>query len=167
MKYQRINLNPLARVIRPHGPHDGVPVRWSAPDAMDLPPLPSGEAWAEIHERPEAGTDYDPKTMRIERVIGQVDGTWRDGWRVVDLTPEELKVPSVTRRQLFLALANLDPPVTRSQIKQVIGSDEKALIEFEEALMFDRNHPLVGSLGAALSMDAPKIDQLFKLASQL
>lgn len=82
MIYQRITLNPLARVTRPHGPHDGVPVRWSAPDAMDLPPLPSGEAWVVVEDRP--AIDHD--RQRLVRVLT----TDRDGWDVVDLSPEEL-----------------------------------------------------------------------------
>lgn len=98
MTHQRIFLSPLARITRPHGPHDGVPVRWEAPDAMDLPPLPSGEAWVVVEDRPS----FDPATQRLERVLT----TERDGWRVVDLTEEELES------------RNRPAPVTKLTIKR-------------------------------------------------
>lgn len=102
MKYQRINLAPLARILRPHGPHDGVPVRWEAPDAMALPPLPDAEAWVVVEDRPE----FDPATQRLERVLT----TERDGWDVVNLTEEEL------------AARNQPQPVTKLTIKRRLES---------------------------------------------
>lgn len=164
MIYQRINLNPLARVIRPHGPHDGVPVRWEADDASDLPPLPSGEAWVVVEDRP--AIDHD--RQRLVRVLT----TDRDGWRVVDLTPEEIaaKNPvahSVTRRQLLLVLASLEPPILPSMIEAMIGDNQIGLIEFQNAGSFERSHPLVAELATALQMTPEDVDNIFRQASKL
>jgi hypothetical protein len=79
---------------------------------------------------------------------------------------EASPVPAeVTRRQLLLILHRSG--VSRGAIKQTIGNDEEALIEYEEALSFRRDHPLVSSLGQALSMTEENIDNLFRQASQL
>lgn len=162
MKYQRITLFPLARMTRPNGPHDGVPVRWEAPDAIDLPPLPDGEAWVVVEGRPS----FDPATQRLVRVLTSE----RDGWDLVDLTPEEIAArdmpAGVTRRQLFLIVYR-EKGISRAQIKALLAGNEEALIELEEAQQFERRHPLVESLGAALGLSAGEVDELFKAAAVL
>lgn len=59
----------------------------------------------------------------------------------------------------------------RTSIDQVIIPDsqarELALIEFDEAQTFRRDHPLIASLAAALGLDAPAVDTAFRAAAQL
>lgn len=77
-----------------------------------------------------------------------------------------LPVPaSVTRRQLLLALYPLG--VTREAIRAQIGANEAALIDFDEALTFERTHPLVGQLASALGMNTEQVDAIFRAAAQL
>ncbi len=77
-----------------------------------------------------------------------------------------VSVPAaVTRRQLFLVLnAN---GITRAAVRDMLAGDEAALIEFEEASEFRRDHPLVAQLGAALNLNSGQIDALFVSAAAL
>lgn len=70
---------------------------------------------------------------------------------------------SVTRRQLLLTLHAAG--ITRAQIKQTIGGDPVGLIEYEEASSFDRSHPLIDALGAAMGMNSAQVDDLFRAAA--
>lgn len=160
MKHQLIN-NDLTRVTRPI--KGWLPQREVA-EGQEIT-APPGHRYVPILDRPEAGTGYDPATQRIERHTTLE----ADGWRVIDLTPEEIRarsVPgSVTRRQLFLVLASLDPPITRDGIRAMLAGNELGLIEFEEAISFERNHPLIGQLAAALGLDDAAVDSLFTQAA--
>jgi len=71
----------------------------------------------------------------------------------------------VTRRQLFLVLNASG--ITRAQIRAMLDGNEAALIEFEEALTFQRAHPLIGQLGTAMQLDGDDIDDLFRAAAGL
>ena len=73
--------------------------------------------------------------------------------------------PSVTRRQLLLVLNAAG--VTRAMIRAQIGDNEAALIEYEEATSFDRAHPLVAHLAAAMGLGTEQVDDLFRSAAQL
>lgn len=87
-----------------------------------------------------------------------------DAWQ--NRAPSSPPVPAeVTRRQLLLALYGAG--ITRSQIAAMLAGNEPALIEYEEALTFRRDHPLIASLGGALQMDSEQIDQLFLQAAAL
>lgn len=66
---------------RNNGPHDGAGVVYNG-DAENLPPLPSGEAWVPVEDRPTHG-----ENQRVERELTAE----KYGWRVVDLTPEEIE----------------------------------------------------------------------------
>jgi hypothetical protein len=164
MSHQRVILNPLRRFTRgDQTPHDGIPPTW---DRDDLPALPDGQEWFEIHNAP----NYDPATQRVEQVLDPVAKT--DGWRVVDLTPEEIAaknpVPkSVTRRQLLLVLASLETPILPSMIEAMIGDNQIGLIEFQNAGSFERSHPLVAQLATALDMTPEDVDNIFRQASKL
>lgn len=162
MSFQRVILNPLRRFTRvDQTPHDGIPPTW---DRDDLPALPEGQEWFEIQSAPE----YDAATQRVEQVLDPV--AKKDGWRVIDLTPEEIAardIPAgVTRRQLFLVVYR-EKGISRAQIKALLAGNEEALIELEEAQQFERRHPLVESLGAALGLSAGEVDELFKAAAGL
>lgn len=80
--------------------------------------------------------------------------------------PSPAPVPaSVTRRQLFLWLNAQG--ITRAALRTQLAGNEAALIELEEATEFERTHPLVAQLGAALGLDASEIDDAFRAASAL
>ncbi len=72
---------------------------------------------------------------------------------------------SVTRRQLLLVLNTNG--VTRAAVRAMLAGNEAALIEFDEASEFRRDHPLVGQLGTALGMSAGQIDSMFVNAATL
>lgn len=169
MKHQRITTTttPPTRINRPTDPRDGRRTIWDDDLHGPVPNLPDGEAWVAIEDRPEAGTGYDPGTQRIKRSLTAE----ADGWQIVDLTAEEIRartVPaSVTRRQLLLVLASQDPPITREAIRGMLAGNELGLIEFDEAMSFERDHPLIGQLATALGMDEATVDQLFIAAKQL
>jgi len=164
MNYQRIFTIHLRRFTRADlTPHNGIPPTW---DRDNLPTLPEGQEWFEIRDRP----DYDSKTQRVEQVLDPVAKT--DGWRVVDLTPEEIAaknpVPqNVTRRQLLLVLASLENPILPAMIEAMIGDNQIGLIEFQNAGSFERSHPLVAELATALEMTPEDVDNIFRQASKL
>ena len=164
MSFQRVILNPLRRFTRgDQTAHDGIPPTW---DRDDLPKLPEGQDWFEIQPAPE----YDAATQRVEQVLDPV--AKKDGWQVIDLTPEEIAaknpVPaSVTRRQLLLVLASLEPPILPSMIEAMIGDNQIGLIEFQNAGSFERSHPLVAQLATALDMTPEDVDNIFRQASKL
>jgi hypothetical protein len=159
MKHQRIFTTPPRRFTRADlTPHDGIPTTWTG----DNPPsLPDGQAWAVVEDRPEP---VDGK--KLVRVLTAE----RDGWDLVDLTPEEIRareVPAtVTRRQLFLMVFR-EKGISRGQIKSLLAGNEEALIELEEAQQFERNHPLIESLATALGLSSAEVDELFKAAAAL
>lgn len=74
-------------------------------------------------------------------------------------------VPSVvSRRQLFLWLNAAPRNITRAMLRASLAGNEAALIELEEAVEFQRSHPLVASLAASLGIDA---DTAFREAATL
>jgi len=80
--------------------------------------------------------------------------------------PPPAPVPaSVTRRQLFLWLNTQG--ITRTMLRAQLAGNEAALIELEEATEFQRSHPLVAQLGAALGLDSAQIDTAFRAAAAL
>jgi hypothetical protein len=141
----------------------GYPATLDIPEGR-TPPEPPGHAYIPDLPRPS----YDPDRQRLVRATPTVDGY---GWRRSDLTAAEIRartVPaSVTRRQLLLVLASQDPPITRDAIRGMLAGNELGLIEFEEAMSFERAHPLIGQLATALGMDEATVDQLFIAAAQL
>jgi hypothetical protein len=75
-----------------------------------------------------------------------------------------LPVPAfVYRRQLLRELNARG--IKRSQIKAMLGADEDALIEYEEAVTFERRHPLLVGLSVALSLSETEVDEIFRAAA--
>jgi hypothetical protein len=80
--------------------------------------------------------------------------------------PQEL-----TPRQLRLQL--IDEGIVSAQIEAILNSipdataKEKALVEWEYALVIKRNHPLIVTLGQALGKTDAEIDILFLNASKI
>lgn len=79
MKFQRIKTNPLKRMTRPDSAHDGKPVRWRGENP---PPLPDGQKWVPIEERPES----IPEGHKVVRFLTLE----KDGWEIIPLSQEEL-----------------------------------------------------------------------------
>ncbi|MGH0371738.1 hypothetical protein NKY71_25285 [Sinorhizobium meliloti] len=88
-------------------------------------------------------------------------------------TAEELRqhMPSLTARQLRLCLVNNG--YSMSQVSAVIeampeGADkETARIEWEYATTFERTHPLITTVGAALSISEEQTDSMWTEAKSL
>ena len=110
--------------------------------------------------------EFDPETQRAEPVlVWHADRVERQ-WTVVAYTPP---VPAaVTRRQLRLEL------LSRGLLANVTAAlngipDEAtkaaALIEWEDATTFDRAHPLVGQIGAALGLTSAQLDDIWRAAA--
>ena len=99
----------------------------------------------------------------------------------IDLTPEEIAVlpppappflPAITARQLRLALLGLG--LTGAQVEAQIAAmpgtpadREAAMIEWEYATTYQRDHPLVVALGAALGLTTAQIDDAWKEAATI
>ena len=82
------------------------------------------------------------------------------------------KLSTITARQLRLALLRLG--VTGAQVEAQIaampGTDaarEAAMIEWEYATTYQRDHPLVVALGAALGLTTAQIDDAWKEAATI
>ena len=100
----------------------------------------------------------------------------------IDLTPEEIAalppppppppLPAITRRQLRLALLRLG--LTGAQVEAEIAGmpgtpaeREAVMIEWQDNDKFNRHHPLVVAIGAALGMNETQIDAAWKVAVTL
>ncbi|MEQ9823492.1 MAG: hypothetical protein ABQ298_03825 [Puniceicoccaceae bacterium] len=83
-----------------------------------------------------------------------------------EANPPSPPVPyEVTRRQLFLVLDS-ELSLTRETLRASLTTEAQR-IEFDEALSFHRDHPLVVSMGASLSLTPAEIDAIFIAAAQL
>lgn len=99
----------------------------------------------------------------------------------IALTPEEIAalpqpapppMPTITRRQLRLALLNLG--ITSDQVEAQIAAmpgtpiaREAAMIEWRDATTYHRDHALVAILGAALGLTESQIDDAWRQAGAL
>ena len=113
------------------------------------------------------------KRMEVNLTTGEVTE--------IDLTPEEIAalpppapplVPAITARQLRLALLGLG--LTGAQVEAKIAAmpgtpaqREAAMIEWEYATTYQRDHPLVVMLGAALGLTETQIDNAWQGAQTL
>ena len=82
------------------------------------------------------------------------------------------KMPTLSARQLRLALLGLGltGAQVEAQIAAMPGTDaarEAALIEWEYATTYQRDHALVGMLGAALGLTETQIDDAWRSAAVL
>ncbi|KQW62692.1 MULTISPECIES: hypothetical protein [unclassified Ensifer] len=88
-------------------------------------------------------------------------------------TVEELRaaMPSLTARQLRLGLVTNGIPL--SSVTSTIGGmpagpdKDKAQIEWEYASTFNRMHPLIATVGAALGLTEEEIDNMWLAAAGL
>ncbi len=88
-------------------------------------------------------------------------------------TEDELRqrMPSLTARQLRLGLVNasISPLTVTATIAAMPAGPgrDKAQIEWEYATTFNRTHPLIAIVGAALDLSDAQIDVLWGAASAL
>lgn len=82
------------------------------------------------------------------------------------------KMPTLSARQLRLALLGLG--LTGAQVEAQIATipgtpaqREAALIEWEYATTYQRDHPLVVALGSALGLTTAQIDDAWKEAATI
>lgn len=123
-------------------------------------------------------------SYKIENPIASIDDeTWSkycatDKWDIIDgeftdisTTPEyiakeeekkelELAMKSLTKREVFLAIYR-DKGITPEQIRNMVGDNQEALIEFDYANDYHRFNPLINSIGSALGYSKEDIDYLF------
>lgn len=86
--------------------------------------------------------------------------------------PAPAPMPTITRRQLRLALLRLNVTVEQVEAKIVAmpGTPierEAAMIEWRDSGTYDRNHPLVVALGAALGLTEAQIDAAWREAATI
>jgi hypothetical protein len=156
-------------------------IRASMPNVI-FPAIVTDEdlAYAQVYplayERPEVGADQIAEPVAVENV----DGVWTQMWNVRAATQEELDaraaaakalVPQqVTRRQARQALL-LNGLLDQVPTKIALISDptERGLaqIEWEDSQVFERNRPLLISIGTAIGLDSDGLDALFTQATGL
>ncbi|WP_139811985.1 hypothetical protein [Ensifer aridi] len=122
---------------------------------------------------PAVAAEISPENHR--RLIEYPDAwRWQNGaltaFEPPPPTPEEARavMPPLTARQLRLGLLNAG--ISPSQVTATIdgmaaGPDkDKAQVEWEYATIFNRTHPLVGTVGAALALSEQQIDEMWTAA---
>lgn len=98
---------------------------------------------------------------------------WENGG-LVELpmpAPEPEPLPALTPRQLRLMLLQLDmsDQDVETAIAAIPDPDERAtaLIEWQWASIYERDHPLVAQLAVALEFEAGELDALWEYAADL
>lgn len=85
--------------------------------------------------------------------------------------PRPLTCPSLTRRQLLLGLLTIG--ITSDHVEAQLGLIEDpqeraaALIEWQAAGLYNRDHPLVAELALAFDLPAAQVDDLWRWAAGL
>ncbi len=85
--------------------------------------------------------------------------------------PAPVIFPDITRRQLRLWLHRSGVPTSAvmAALDAIQDPDARAeaIIEWEDATVFQRSHPLIESIGAALGMTSEQLDAAWMGASHL
>lgn len=97
-----------------------------------------------------------------------------------ELTPEEIaalppktvapaSIAPVTRRQARLALLGAGLLDDAEAALNNIAEPQRtaALIEWQDASVFQRDHPLIAAIGGALGLSETQVDDLFRTAATL
>ena len=87
-----------------------------------------------------------------------------------ELNREQLELPAISARQIRLAL--LSYGITEDMIQTSLNTLEEpdksaALIEWNHATSFERNHPLVPNVAASLGWNTDQINRLWQYAYTL
>lgn len=112
---------------------------------------------------------YPAGTIEVPLKPG-ADFEWQDGeWTYV--APEPTPLPPLTARQLRLGL--IAAGISLASVEAAIAGIEDATdreiakVEWEYASQFDRDHPLIGQVGAALGLTTGQIDTAWLAAINL
>lgn len=127
---------------------------------------------------PVAPPEFNPMTQFCSRDGCElVDGKWQYKWAVTDMTLEQIEtkkeeyrlslIPALlTRRQFKIALIRAGLFET---VETIVNSstDLELKITYQEALEFERNHPMVVMMASAMGKTEREIDDLFTLGATL
>ncbi len=131
-------------------------------------------ATAEIEENDGAPPGW---TRTAPPALGEGQyALWVGGWQVVDALPAEPApllpvLPPLTRRQLRLALLSIG--VTAEDVEAHISDitdpvdRAAAMIEWEDATHYKRDHPLVADVAASMALPPAQVDALWVWAGGL
>jgi len=145
------------------------------PDTLFPVPFSAPDGYAPVIETDPAS--FDPAIERLELdQPEEVAGEYRQVWRVVQLTPQEIEanrlasVPtSCTRRQGRLALlahGHLDD--VEALIAAIADPAERRAAQIEyEADTWERSNPTVQAMWSALGGTSEQLDDLFVMAVTL
>jgi len=138
------------------------------PDYIEVPEhLPSNADLRFYH------ADFTPKTTEELIAEGLIDPEPdpEPDPEEPEPEPEPEELPPLTARQLRLGLVMNG--ITLAQVEAEIDAieDEQdrvvAQIEWEYASQFERDHPLIDQIGAALGLTPEQIDAMWEAASEL
>ncbi|WP_244519859.1 MULTISPECIES: hypothetical protein [unclassified Ensifer] len=120
---------------------------------------------------------YPVGTIATNAIKPSAEHEWESGAWVhhppPEPTPEELRarMQGLTARQFRLGLlaAGIPPAQVSATIEAMAAGPEKekAQIEWEYATTFNRMHPLIATVGAALNLTDMQIDAMWRAALQL
>lgn len=138
--------------------------------AADLTDMEGERYVADYASRPDDGFGLAPQ-IRAGLDLWIAQG--RPVAPYVPPTAQELRVamPELSRRQLRLGL--LAAGITSTQVTGEIdampegNAKETARIEWEDATVYQRTHPLIQTIGAALGLSPEQIDDMWMAASAL
>lgn len=128
--------------------------------------------WYSAEQFPNRVAHTAPANTSLTDVEGEQRANWT-GYEWVELPykapvidPPATPVPaSVTRGQFKLALLQMD---LLDDVEAAIAlADRATQINYAERLDFERNHPLVITMAAALGKTDAEVDALFVLAATL
>lgn len=74
-------------------------------------------------------------------------------------------MPTLSPRQLRLTLARIG--ILETDIDQALADDPEGQIEWKWTTAFERTHPLIDMLGAAMSLPPEQIDDLWLYAAEI
>lgn len=72
--------------------------------------------------------------------------------------------PALTPREIELALYDIG--ITDAQITAALSDNEKGLIEWRRATLFERDHPLIDSMGLHFGLTQEQIDTMWRWAKE-
>ena len=114
-------------------------------------------------------TSYPEGTIEVPIKPGSGYEWTGDAWTYVE--PPVAPAPSLTRRQLLLGLLAIG--ITGADVEAQLGLIEDpqeraaALIEWQAAGLYNRDHPLVAELALAFDLPETQVDDLWRWAAGL
>lgn len=138
--------------------------------------LPDYLVELEIENLPNPSYDSATQTLEYNAYADLVNKKWIQETVIRNLTSDEIeqrrpKIRAVSPRQIRLAI--LQSGLSLQQIDSIINNIAdstakiKAQVEWNYAIQFERDHPLIAQFGAALNLTSAQIDAIFNLAKTL